>query len=159
MIPNLPIFNIILNSNLPRLFDANLLQYSLSRFLQNRTRLPPPPSVRTPLPSHRSTRREDLHRHNSRTLLPLGNQILIAAPATRSSSTARGRRFGQCVPVLVCRGLDFVFGFLVAAVLEQGDEDECVRCEGREEDVERGDERAEGLLASVLDYAGKLVER
>ena len=50
-------------------------------------------------------------------------------------------------------GAVLVFGFLVAAVLEQGDEDRGVGDECREEDVEGGEEGAQGLCeVSVYDY-------
>ena len=50
-------------------------------------------------------------------------------------------------------GAVLVFGFLVAAVLQQGDEDRGVGDECREEDVEGGEEGAQGLCeVSVYDY-------
>lgn len=50
-----------------------------------------------------------------------------------------------------------VFGFLVAAVLEQGDEDRGVGDECREEDVEGGEEGAQGLCEVPVDDHGHCV--
>ena len=54
-------------------------------------------------------------------------------------------------------GAVLVFGFLVAAVLQQGDEDRGVGDECREEDVEGGEEGAEGLCEVPVDDYGHCV--
>lgn len=54
-------------------------------------------------------------------------------------------------------GAVLVFGFLVAAVLEQGDEDRGVGDECREEDVEGGEEGAQGLCEVPVDDHGHCV--
>lgn len=52
----------------------------------------------------------------------------------------------------------FVFRLLVSAVLEQGAKNDGVGNKGREEDVDGGEEGAEGLGAAVVEDEGELVE-
>lgn len=162
----------IIDLHLPRTRDSNLGKLTPRRDLRS-LKLLQRNGKSHPFPLHR------FHTPTMSQSMILAHQVLITAPVVPQNLRfiwPVSTRTGNHTPCSIIASLEtaatttgfnveslrraavFVFRLLVSAVLEQGAKNDGVGNKGREEDVDGGEEGAEGLGAAVVEDEGELVE-